>query len=110
MLKFVNFSAKNAKNLKKEPKRNRLKKREFKACGESGFCFNSPLQAVLATNANFASPKIQPCLEKFKAKGLLARVAGFKLIRRWAGFDRPHLRFKFKVLIIIDENVAHHGL
>ena len=54
--------------------------------------------------------KIQPCLEKFKAKGLLARVAGFKLIRRWAGFDRPHLRFKFKVLIIIDENVAHHGL
>lgn len=56
------------------------------------------------------SPKIQLCLEKFKAKGLLARVAGFKLIRRWAGFDRPHLRFKFKVLIIIDENVAHHGL
>lgn len=57
-----------------------------------------------------SSPKIQPCLEKFKAKGLLARVAGFKLICRWAGFDRPHLRFKFKVLIIIDENVAHHGL
>ena len=39
---------------------------------------------------------------------VLAREAGFKLISSWACFVRPNLSFKFKVLISVDEKIAHY--
>ena len=39
---------------------------------------------------------------------VLAREAGLKLISGWARFVRPNLCFKFKVLISVDEKIAHY--